>query len=123
MKTRYQHPGTLVALCLLILTLAACGGSAAPDAQQLISKAQIAIQKVTAYHFNLATQNPGSGGLLVITGADGDILVPDKLQANAKALIFGSVVNVKIISIGQQQYYTDPITQKWSATTGLLDPR
>ena len=56
-------PGLLA--CLLALT--SCGGSSAnttPDAHTLITQAQAAIQKVTSYHFNLAVDHPGTGGLL-----------------------------------------------------------
>lgn len=117
---------TLLAL-LLMLTLAACGGGStsgnAPTAQQLIKNAQTAIQKVSSYHFNLAVDNPGTGGVLVIKSADGDILVPHRLKANASVLILGNVVQVQIITIDSNQYVTDPITGNWTRTSGLLDPR
>ena len=114
-------PGLLA--CMLALT--ACGGSTAttPDAHTLITQAQAAIQKVTSYHFNLTVDNPGTAGALIVKTADGDILVPDKLQANANALLFNNVVQVKIIAIGADQYITDPITNAWHKTSGLLDPR
>ena len=114
-------PGLLA--CMLALT--ACGGSTAttPDAHTLITQAQAAIQKVTSYHFNLTVDNPGTGGALIVKTADGDILVPDKLQANANVLLLNNVVQVKIIAIGADQYITDPITNAWHKTSGLLDPR
>src|SRR5215467_5470771 len=113
---------SLACLLAIVLALAACGGSNAPSAQQLIKNAQAAIQKVKSYHFNLVVDNPGEGGVLTIKTADGDVLVPDKLQAKANALVFGSVVNVRIIAVGDKQYVTDPITGNWMAATGLLDP-
>ena len=116
---------TFLSIFLLLLMLAACGGSSsnAPNAATLIKQAQAAIQKVTSYHFNLAVDNPGTGGTLIIKTADGDILVPDKLKANANVLILGNVVQVQLITIGSNQYVTDPITNQWQRTTGLLDPR
>jgi hypothetical protein len=113
----------LASLLAIVLALAACGGSNAPTAQQLIKNAQAAIQKVKSYHFNLVVDNPGEGGVLTIKSADGDVLVPDKLQAKANALVFGNVVDVRIIAIGDKQYVTDPITGSWMAASGLLDPR
>src|SRR6266849_5582942 len=114
-------PGLVV--CVLVLT--ACGGgtSTTPDAHTLITQAQAAVQKVTAYHFNLTVDNPGTGSVLVIKTADGDILVPDKLKANANVLILGNVVQVQLVTIGDKQYVTDPITNQWRQTSGLLDPR
>ena len=127
MHGRRARTASLLALylaCLLaiVLALAACGASNVPTAQQLIKNAQAAIQKVKSYHFNLVVDNPGQEGILTIKTADGDVLVPDKLQAKANALIFGNIVNVRIIAIGDKQYVTDPITGNWTAATGLLDP-
>lgn len=115
-----------LALVLLFLLLAACNTDntpPTPTAQQLISRAQAAIQKVTSYHFNLVVDNPGSGSSLVIKSADGDIAVPDKLKANADAVVLNNIVKVQIISIKDKQYITDPITGQWITTTELLDPR
>lgn len=118
----------LIILLLLGCTsiLAACGGdtaSSTPTAPQLIKNAQAALQKVTAYHFNLVADGAGAGGFLVVKSADGDTVVPDKLQANADAVILGNIVKVKIISLADKQYVTDPISGKWQVTSGLLDPR
>jgi LppX_LprAFG lipoprotein len=111
-------------LLLSLLLLAACGGSSSsppPDSKQLIKDAQAAIQRVTSYHFKLVTDNLGSGTKLPIVRADGDILVPDKLKANANTLFAGNTVQVQIIAIGDQQYIL--LFGAWQATTGLLDPR
>lgn len=123
--SRLLRTTTLLVFIFLAFLITACGGSndTAPDAHQLITKAQAAIQKVTSYHFNLAVDNPGTGGILPIKSADGDVLVPDKLKANATAILFGSVVQVQIISVKDKQYFTNPVTGSWQRTTGLLDPR
>lgn len=108
----------------LLLLLTACGGgssSSTPDVHKLIKDAQTAIQQVKSYHFNLVVQNPGTGGTLPIHSADGDILVPDKLHANAKALVAGSDVPVEIIAIGSRQYVN--LLGVWQSTSQLLDPR
>ncbi len=117
----YAHAGLL---CLLVFLFTACGGSGSssvPDAKQLIKDAQAAILHVTSYHFKLATTNVGTGAKLPIVSAEGDIVVPDKLKANANALFLGNIVQVQIIAIGNQQYIL--LFGSWQATTGLLDPR
>lgn len=113
-------------LFVLFLLLTACGGSSSsgsttPDAHQLISKAQVAIQQVKSYHFNLKAVNIGANAALPITSADGDIKVPDRLKATANALFAGNNVQVEMIAIGSQQYIN--LFGGWQTTTGLLDPR
>jgi LppX_LprAFG lipoprotein len=123
----YTRRSTLVLaeiLCLLALLLSACGGSGSsqvPDSKQLIKDAQAAILHVTSYHFKLVTANVGTQTKLPIESAEGDIVVPDKLKANANALLLGNIVQVQIIAIGDQQYIM--LFGGWQATTGLLDPR
>ncbi len=114
--------------CLLVLSLVlvACGGSSSttsttPNAHQIIVKAQAAIQKVTSYHFNLKAVNIGANAALPISSADGDILVPDRLKANATALFAGNSVQVVLIAIGSKQYIN--VLGIWQTTTGLIDPR
>src|SRR5438270_39088 len=84
----------LTLACIMVLLLGACGGGStapnAPNAHTLISQAQVAIQKVSSYHFTLTVDNPGTGGTLIIKSADGDILVPDKLKAMANVLVLSS---------------------------------
>jgi len=114
--------GVYGCLLVLVLVLAACGGSnSTPDAHQIIAKAQVAIQKVTSYHFNLKATNVGTNASLAISSADGDILVPDRLKANATALLEGNSVQVVLIAIGSKQYIN--VLGIWQTTTGLLDPR
>lgn len=116
---------TFCATLALVLLLAGCGGSSgsstAPSAQQLIKDAQAAIQKVSSYHFNLKTQNIGTSSQLPIQSADGDIVVPDKLQATANVIFGGANVQAQMIAIGDKQYLN--ILGGWQQTTGLLDPR
>ena len=121
---RRSMPVLAVLVCLLAFLLSACGGSGSsqvPDAKQLIKDAQAAILRVTSYHFKLVTANVGTQAKLPIVGAEGDIVVPDKLKANANTLLLGNIVQVQMIAIGNQQYIL--LFGAWQATTGLLDPR
>jgi len=111
---------------VLTLLLVACSGTTTtpttPTAQQVISGAQTAIQKVTSYHFNFVTENPGSAPL-VLKSADGDIVVPDKLKASANVVEFNNAVQVQFVSVKGNQYATDPVTGKWMKTTIPIDPQ
>jgi len=127
MQTRRFSPPPLIYLYCGILTLGllltACGGSTSstPSAQQLLKDAQAAIRQVTSYHFNLKSQNIGTIGTLPIQSADGDIVVPDRLQANANVLFQGGNAQAQIIAIGNVQYVN--VLGSWQQTSGLLDPR
>lgn len=118
-RTLSLFGGTLALLLLLL----GCGGgnSTAPSAQQLIKEAQTAIGKVTSYHFNLKAQNIGTTGSLPIQSADGDIVVPDKLQANANVIFNGATIQAQLIAIDNNQYIN--VLGGWQKTNGLLDPR
>jgi LppX_LprAFG lipoprotein len=119
---------TLAVLCgtlTLALLLVACNGgnasTSAPSAQQLIANAQAAIRKVTAYHFTLQSSNISTSSTLPIQSADGDIVVPDKLKANANVFFSGATVQAQIITIGTAEYLN--VLGTWQKTSGLLDPR
>jgi hypothetical protein len=58
-----------------------------------------------------------------IRNASGDVVMPDKVQAQANVILSGQAVTVKLISIGDNQYITDPITGQWRVIKGVLDPR
>lgn len=129
---RFTRTIPVLAFLVLLLVLAACGdnngggsNASAPDAKTLISNAQTAIQKATSYHFNLKADKPGAGSaLFTVQDADGDIVSPDKLSASATALVGGAAsVQVKVISIGADEYITDPITGSWKKQSGLIDAR
>jgi hypothetical protein len=132
-QTRYSRWLTIAGLFALILVLASCQSGCGttiqkpflPTAPQLINRAQDAIQQVTSYHFNLATTHPGTstGNSIQINKADGDLQVPDKLQAKANIIVFGFAVTTQYIAIANQQYYTDPLTGLWTQTNQLMDPR
>ncbi|MBX5450438.1 LppX_LprAFG lipoprotein [Thermogemmatispora sp.] len=117
-----RWPVMLVGLAIAFW-LSACGGSPVPDARQLLAQAQAAMQKVQAYHFHLQVEHAGSGTGLLIQNADGDLVVPDRLQAQASASLMGSVMQVRIIVVGEKQYITDPFTGHWQTISGLPDPR
>ena len=67
---------------------------------------------------NLGTS---SGSQIQIRSADGDVIMPDKVKAQANVLFSGQPVTIKLISIGNVQYLTDPITGQWRVVKGVLN--
>src|SRR5258708_13765419 len=98
---------------------------ATPTTQQLLAALQKNFRTVSAFHVVMQVQNPGPAGQgqIQIRTANGDIGMPDKVKAQATVMMSGQSVTVNLISIGEQQYITDPITGQWRVVKGVLDPR
>jgi len=112
-KFPWQHTTTVTASNL----------GAQPTAQQVISTMQKNFHSVTAFHVNMKVENLGtaSEGSIQIRNADGDVLMPDRVKAQATVLLSGQVVTIELISIASTQYITDPITGQWRVVTGILN--
>lgn len=94
-----------------------------PTAQQLIATVQKNFRTVTAFHVVMKVDNLGTApdGAIQIRSADGDVVMPDKVKASANVLLSGQVVGVELVSIGDTQYLTDPITGQWRVVKGVLN--
>jgi len=94
-----------------------------PTAQQLIAVVQKNFRTVTAFHVVMKVENLGTApdGTIQIRSADGDVVMPDKVKASANVLLSGQVVGVELVSIGDTQYITDPITGQWRVVKGVLN--
>lgn len=96
-----------------------------PTAQQVLTAVQKNFRSVTSFHVTMKTDNLGvsASGQIQIRDADGDVLMPDKVRAQASVLLSGQAMTVNLISVGTQQFITDPITGQWRVVKGVLDPR
>ena len=96
-----------------------------PTTAQLLTTLQKNFRTVTAFHVVMQVENAGtpSANQIQIRSADGDVIMPDKVSANANIMLSGRAVAVKLISVGANQYVTDPITGQWRVIKGVLDPR
>lgn len=96
-----------------------------PTTQQLLTALQKNFRTVKTFHVLLQVQNTGTpqSDDVEIRNANGDVIMPDKVKAQATVILSGQSVSVNLISIGSNQYITDPITGEWRQVQGLLDPR
>ena len=96
-----------------------------PTSKQLLSSLQKSFSGVSAFHVVLKVDNPGTvtTNQVQIRKADGDVIMPDKVKATATVILSGQSVTVNLISVGNSQFITDPITGQWRVVKGLLDPR
>ena len=94
-----------------------------PTAQQVLTAIQKNFRQVSSFHVTMKVDNLGtaSGSQIQIRSADGDVIMPDKVKAQANVLFSGQPVTVKLISIGNIQYLTDPITGQWRVVKGALN--
>ena len=113
-------------LLTVFFLLTACNENTdIPDSRQLLNQARDAMKQVNSYHFTLTTDHAGTaiGTDVQIQKADGDVLAPDKIQAKGLINLQGFTAQLSIVAIGDQQYYTDPITGRWRPTSSVVDPR
>ncbi len=96
-----------------------------PTTVQLLDAVQKNFRTVNSFHVVLQVQNPGpiSGDKIQIHSADGDVLMPDKVKAQASVVLSGQSVTVNLISADNNEYITDPITGQWRIIKGALDLR
>jgi hypothetical protein len=96
-----------------------------PTTLQLLASLQKNFRTVTSFHVLMQVQDPGPavGSAAQIRTANGDVVMPDKIKAQASVVLSGQNVDVNFVSVGNQQVITDPLTGQWRVVTGLLDPR
>lgn len=105
-------------------TVAASNFGTKPTAQQVLATLQKNFRMVTSFHVVMKTDNLGAAtgdNQIQIRTADGDVLMPDKVKAQANVLLSGQAVTINLISVGDTQYITDPITGQWRVVKGVLN--
>jgi hypothetical protein len=110
--------GWMGGLCACLLLLAACGGSSAPSSAALLKTAQDKFNATQSMHFVMQADHLGavSGLDADVQKADGDVARPDKLKANATVVTSIVSVDVQLILIGSQGWYTNPLTGNFEET-------
>ena len=117
----------------LTILLAACGsGGSFPNARELVAAATLNMNQVQAVHFVLGLEDapiemmPG----LKVNRAEGDVVRPDRMQAELRAKVLGMVISVNFRAVQGVQYVTNPIApDRWQALPtpaiagSLLDPQ
>jgi hypothetical protein len=124
-------PLVVLALMSAVMILAGCGESA-PSASSVLQGGQAKFASTPSFHFLLTTQHPGSAPSLsdlYPTKAEGDVVLPDKIQANVTVALGALNVTTQVIAIGSDAWVLDPTTQKWQKTdqitslTKIFDPQ
>ena len=118
--------GLLAVLLAALALAAACGGGGEkvtptpanlPQADEVLPKVVERVAAVKSFHFRLEHENglsPMPMNLKLKT-AEGDIQVPDRMQAKLEAEAAGALMRVEVIGIGDQGWMTNPFSHEWQA--------
>ena len=104
---------------LSLFFLVACAPSPTPQltAKQIAQQASAKMLMIKTLHFTMDLQGRSKVidplGALVLRHAEGDLASPDKAQSKIKVAISGLIVEVRAIGIGDKQWMTNPLTQRW----------
>jgi lipoprotein LprG len=122
----------MILLFIGIMTLIACGrakpgknpsATSVMTAQTLLSNASTRFDQTNSLHFVLQIQGNialDQANTLKLHGAEGDLTRPDSAQAKADVTFFGATISLKFVSIGKDQYITNPITGAWETAPANL---
>jgi hypothetical protein len=105
------------------LVLACTGGddddasspAASPDAAQLLADATLAVANLSSFRFELTQEDaiiPLPPNFDLET-AKGDVVLPDRLEAELETEVQDINVSVDAIAIGSDTWITNPFTRQW----------
>lgn len=125
---RRAAPAGLLALAAGLAALAAaCGtsGGTAANPQTLLNQAKTALDDAPSAHFTLKSTNASSGST-TITGGEGDMARPDRIEGTLNVTVKGFAADVKVVAIGSEVVAELPFSTSFSkidpATFGIGNP-
>jgi hypothetical protein len=101
--------------------LTSCGEST-PSAASVLQAGQQQFASLKAFHFVLNTVNPGSPTSALPDyplKAEGDVVLPNKLQSSLTISVGALDVTTEVIAIGNQGWFQDPISGKWTTNSQI----
>lgn len=104
-----------LATLMAMVILAGCNGPSAPTSTVLLAAAQKNFNDAKTFHFTLKADHLGSKpsgdpGLSSLSAAEGDVQRPDQLSANGTVDLGGLTVSTKLVIVGDQAWYQNPLT-------------
>lgn len=107
-----------LAILMMVFVLAGCNQPSLPTPASLLAAAQSHFNDAKTFHFvmtadHLGPKPAGDPGLSSLSAAEGDVQRPDKLTSNGTVDLGGLTVSTKLIIIGQQAWYQNPLTGSW----------
>jgi LppX_LprAFG lipoprotein len=89
-------------------------------ADDLLKESGTAVTSVRSFHFRLNHENGGTPMPLnlQLISADGEVGVPDRLAADVKAKASSVTASIKVISVGEKTWITNPFSRRWQLLPG-----
>ena len=118
--------GLLAMLVGALALAAACGGggekaaptpATLPQADEVLPKVVERVAALKSFHFRLEHEN-GLSPIpfdLKLKTAEGDVQVPDRMQAKLETDVAGALLRVEVIGIGEEGWMTNPFSHEWQA--------
>jgi hypothetical protein len=118
----------------ILLSLSGCSAAKALTPEEIILKSAEEMKATTGFKFLFVrTGAPAyidANQSYALSQLEGSYAAPDKVQATVRVVAAGIVAEVDVISIGADQWQTNPITGKWQKLpenygfnpSQLLDP-
>lgn len=106
-----------------------------PTPRDLLESAVEAWNATTSFHFALQLENRAIAldetGMLTYNSAEGDVVAPDRMQAQTMVRTPVGNTPVAFIAIGDSRWLTNPLSRQWEAAppgtgaevSGLFDPQ
>lgn len=116
---RISRTAPVLWLAVIGLVVAGCSGPAPTPLppNEVIAKAAQNFDAVQSLHFVIDFSGSptylDSARTMVLRHIEGDVTRPDKMRALVKVSLPGVFVQIAAIGIGDQQYATDPLNNKW----------
>ncbi len=111
---------------LVVAALGGCGGSSTstdPSPESIVERTTTETGAQKSFHFKLEVENPApSSSGLSLTFADGDIVVPDRLQAKVAGTFNGIPITTQIVFAGPMQYLLNPLSKDWQSFSTDTSP-
>jgi hypothetical protein len=107
-------------LLVMVLITAGCGGTTTTPAltpADILMKSYDAMQGLNSFHAVLSQVGGGTPIVsgIEMTGVQGDVVRPDKLQITIDGTAMGMTIQVKMVTVGTQTLMTNPLSGKWEA--------
>ncbi len=112
-----MKPATLFLLLLCLLIACQAAAPLEPTAEEIVSQAAAKMASLQGFRFVIdrsgAPAYLDASNTLSLRRAEGEYAAPDRARAVVRVILPGLVTNIAVVSIGDTQWQTNPLTGKW----------